>query len=167
MNTLLKHPLVTLALGIGATAADGIATVYRIAVGLPVLGGLLDRRIAALSGRGEQLIADRFEPTRSTVAALAAEIVDLVLAELDVAALVRNRVDIDAIVTDVDIEGIIARIDLVGLADTVIDGVDLPRIIRDSTTSVTADVMTDVRGQGERADDAVSGFVDRLLGRSQ
>ncbi len=41
-----------------------------------------------------------------------------------------------------------------------IDGVDLPRIIRESTTSVTADVMTadvmtadvmtDVRTQGER-----------------
>lgn len=167
MHTLLKHPLVTLAVGIGATAVDGAATVYRIAVQLPVLGGLLDRRIAALSGRGEEVIDRRFEPTRSTVAALAAEIVDLVLAELDVTALVRDRVDIDAIAATIDIEAIITRIDLVGLADTVIDGVDLPRIIRDSTTSVTADVMTDVRGQGERADDAVSGFVDRLLGRSQ
>jgi hypothetical protein len=32
---------------------------------------------------------------------------------------------------------------------------------------VTAEVMTDVRTQGERADDAVSGFVDRVLGRRQ
>ena len=61
----------------------------------------------------------------------------------------------------------IARIDLIGLANEIIDGVDLPAIIRESTSSVTADVMTDVRGQGERADAAVSGFVDRVLGRRQ
>jgi hypothetical protein len=32
---------------------------------------------------------------------------------------------------------------------------------------VTADVMTDVRTQGERADDFVAGLVDRVLGRGQ
>ena len=52
------------------------------------------------------------------------------------------------------------------LADLV-DGIDLPAIIRQSTDSVTAEVMTDVRTQGERADDLVSGFVDRLLGRER
>lgn len=57
------------------------------------------------------------------------------------------------------------RIDLIGLAGEVVDGIDLPAIIRQSTDSVTAEVMTDVRTQGERADDLVSGFVDRLLGR--
>lgn len=57
------------------------------------------------------------------------------------------------------------RLDLIGLADEVVDGIDLPAIIRQSTDSVTAEVMTDVRSQGERADDLVAGFVDRLLGR--
>ena len=56
---------------------------------------------------------------------------------------------------------------MVGLANEVIDGVDLPAIIRESTSSVTADVMTDVRTQGERADDFVAGLVDRVLGRDQ
>jgi hypothetical protein len=37
----------------------------------------------------------------------------------------------------------------------VIEGVDLPAIIRESTNSMTAEVMTDVRTQGERADDVV------------
>ena len=54
-----------------------------------------------------------------------------------------------------------------GLANEVIDGVDLPAIIRESTSSVTADVMTDVRTQGERADDFVAGLVDRVLGRAR
>ena len=76
-----------------------------------------------------------------------------------------DRGDIDALIRDVDIDAVIARIDLVGLAEQVIDGVDLPSIIRESTGSVTAEVMTDVRTQTERADDAVSGFFDRVFGR--
>jgi hypothetical protein len=49
----------------------------------------------------------------------------------------------------------------------VIDGIDLEAVIRQSTDSMTAEVMSDVRSQGERADDAISGFVDRLLGRDR
>ena len=88
-------------------------------------------------------------------------IVAAVLDELDLTAIVRDRLPAEAV------ETVIARIDLVALADEVINGVDLPAIIRGSTNSVTAEVMTDVRTQGERADDAVSGFVDRVLGRRQ
>jgi hypothetical protein len=32
---------------------------------------------------------------------------------------------------------------------------------------MTAEVMTDVRTQGERADDVVAGIVDRMLGRAR
>ena len=92
---------------------------------------------------------------------------ELVLDQIDLTALVRDRVDIDAIVAEVDIDAIIARIDLIGLAETIIDGVDLPAIIRESTGTVTAEVMTDVRTQTARADDVVSGIVDRMLGRNQ
>lgn len=73
---------------------------------------------------------------------------------------------IDAILDELDLNTVAReRIDLIGLADEVVDGIDLPAIIRQSTDSVTAEVMADVRTQGERADDLVSGFVDRLLGR--
>ena len=135
---------------------------------MPLVGAQLGRGVEALAQRGEDVLAQNLEPLRALITVVAVQIVDRVLAELDLTALVRERVDIDAVVRDVDIDidAIIARIDLVGLADAVIDGVDLPRIIRDSTTSVTADVMTDVRNQGERADDLVSGLVDRMLGRA-
>jgi hypothetical protein len=73
---------------------------------------------------------------------------------------------IDTILDQLDLNTLAReRLDLVGLADEVVDGIDLPAIIRQSTDSVTAEVMTDVRTQGERADDLVAGFVDRLLGR--
>ncbi|BBY58222.1 hypothetical protein [Mycolicibacterium sarraceniae] len=113
---------------------------------------------------GGPLQATREEATRVGVAALT-RVVELVVAQIDLTTLIREQLDIDAIVTDVDIEAIIARIDLIGLANQIIDGVDLPAIIRESTGSVTAEVMTDVRSQTARADDMISGFVDRMLGR--
>ncbi|MEZ0356580.1 hypothetical protein [Mycobacterium sp. SA01] len=113
---------------------------------------------------GDPLRATRLEATRIGVVGVT-RIVELVLEQIDLTALVRDNVDIDAIVTDVDIDAIIARIDLIGLADQIIDGVDLPTIIRESTGTVTAEVMTDVRSQTARADDMISGFVDRMLGR--
>ncbi|MCV7176805.1 hypothetical protein [Mycolicibacterium sphagni] len=113
---------------------------------------------------GEPLRATRIEATRVGIAALT-KVAELVIEQIDLTSLVRESVDIDAIVTDVDIEAIIARIDLIGLADQIIDGVDLASIIRESTGTVTAEVMTDVRTQTARADDVISGFVDRMLGR--
>ncbi len=113
---------------------------------------------------GGPLRATRVEATRASVAVLT-KIAELVIEQIDLTALVRDSVDIDAIVTDVDIDAIIARIDLIGLADQIIDGVDLPAIIRESTGSITAEVITDVRSQTAQADDMISGFVDRMLGR--
>jgi hypothetical protein len=166
-NGPLGNPLLAAAVGAGAAVASGAAAAYRSATQLPVVGAQLDGAVAALTRRGEVLISQSVEPVRALITMIAVQIVDAVLAELDLTTLVRERVDIDAVVAGIDIDAIIARIDLIGLADTVIDGVDLPRIIRDSTTSVTADVMTDVRSQGERADDVVAGLVDRMLGRSR
>ena len=165
-RALLSNPVVAVAIGAGVVAVGGASAAYRGATRIPFVGAQLGRGVEALSRRGEDVLAQNLEPLRSLITAVAVQIVELVLAELDLTALVRERVDIDAVVRDVDIDAIIARIDLVGLADSVIDGVDLPRIIRESTTSVTADVMTDVRTQGERADDMVSGLVDRMLGRT-
>lgn len=157
----------TAAVGAGAVAVGGAAAVCRTATRVPVLGSRLEEGVAALSRRGELVLVRGAEPLRGLVVDIAVGIVDQVLDQLDLTALVTERVDIDAIAARIDIEAIIDRIDLLGLADQIIDGVDLPRIIRESTTSVTADVVTDVRTQGERADDAVSGLIDRMLGRSR
>jgi hypothetical protein len=137
-------------------AVDGVVGAYRAVERLPIVGSWVSRGVSELMVRGEALVT-----------AIAVAVVERVLDQIDLTALVRERVDIDAIVADVDIDAIINRIDLIGLSNTVIDGVDLPTIIRESTSSVTAEVMTDVRSQGERADDIVSGIVDRMLGRSR
>ena len=156
---LLTRPVVTVPIGSGAAAVDGVRHV-------PVIGPRIGNLVDELARRGEDILTSGLEPLWQVLTAIAVRVVDRVLAELDLTALVRDHVDIDAVVREVDIDAIIARIDMVTLAETIIDGVDLPRIIRDSTTSVTSDVMTDVRSQGERADDAVSGLVDRVFGRA-
>ena len=146
---MLKHPAVAVAAGAAATAAGAAAQLYLASERLPVLGSLLRRGRTDLARRGEQLIDQSIEPVRAIIVSVAVQMVELVLDELDLNNLVRERID------------------LIGLADDVIDGVDLQAIIRQSTATVSENVMSDVRTQGERADDRVSGFVDRLLGRAR
>lgn len=146
---LLKHPAVTVAAGAVATAATVAGELYLACERLPIVGARLHRRRTDLARRGELLIDQSIEPVKAIIAVVAAQVVELVLDEIDLNNLIRERID------------------LIGLADEVIDGVDLQAIIRQSTSTVTENVMSDVRSQGERADDMVSGFVDRLLGRAR
>jgi hypothetical protein len=154
---LRKQPAVLVAAGAVATVGGGAVAAYRACERLPMVGTWLRRGRSELAKRGEEAIARSAEPVKALVTAITVDIVRLVLEELD----------LDAVVSEVDIDAIVARLDLIGLANQVIDGVDLPTIIRDSTSSVTEEVMADVRTQGERADDMVAGFVDRMLGRDR
>lgn len=146
---LLKHPAVALTVGAAAAATSGAVTAYRACERLPVVGAQLRRGRTELTQIGEQVIARGIDPVTKVVTEVAVDLVERVLDQIDLTDLVRRRVD------------------LVALANEVIDGIDLPAIIRESTDTVTAGVMTDVRTQGERADDAVSGFVDRILRRNR
>ena len=164
---LLKNPVVAAAVGTAAMTVDAAGAAYRVAERLPVFGPLMRRGVTSLSVRGDRWVAESAEQFKALVATVAVGLVDLILDELDLNALIRERVDIDALAADLDIGAVINRVDLIALADRVIEGVDLPAIIRDSTNSMTAEVMTDVRTQGERADDVVAGIVDRMLGRDR
>jgi len=91
---------------------------------------------------------------------------EAVLDRLDLTSTVLRRVDLRTVV-----DAALAQIDLVGLAEEVIDGVDLPEIIRESTGSMASDTVRGVRMQGIEADravdKAVGRTVDRLLLRRQ
>jgi hypothetical protein len=164
---VLKNPVVSAAAGAAAVAVGGAATTYGVVIRLPVVGPTVSRGVAALKARGEQVITHAIDPVRTLVTTVAVTMVEQILAELDLTTLVREHVDVNAIAAEFDIDAIVDRMDLIDLANRVIDGVDLPAIIRESTNSVTAEVMTDVRTQGERADDVVAGIVDRVLRRTR
>jgi hypothetical protein len=99
--------------------------------------------------------------------------IDAILGRVDIDGVIEtvdlNRavggVDIDAIAARIDIDAILGRVDLIGLANEVIDGVDLEAIVRSSTTTLTNGVLDDVRLQGAHADDVVAGVFGKLLGR--
>jgi hypothetical protein len=164
---LLKHPVVSAAVGTAAMAVGAAEAAYRAAEKVPLFGPLMRRGVVGLSERGDKWVTQSADQFKVLVAAVAVGLVDLVLDEMDLNALVRERLDIDALAADLDIDAVINRVDLIALADKVFEGVDLPAIIRESTNSMTAEVMTDVRTQGERADDVVAGIVDRMLGRDR
>lgn len=75
------------------------------------------------------------------------KIVDAVLERIDVTELARNRID------------------LARLASEVIDEIDLPAIIRESTSGVASDVVTGARAGAATADEAVARFLSRRRAR--
>jgi hypothetical protein len=89
---------------------------------------------------------------------------DAVAKRIDVDAIV-ERIDIDAIVSRVNVEAILRRLDLVAIAEEVVNGIDLPEIIRESTGSMASDVVRDARMQSIDADVAIARVVDRVIRR--
>src|SRR5215213_1281426 len=89
---------------------------------------------------------------------------DAIVSKVDIDAIVR-QVDIDAIARQVDVDAILRRLDLVAIAEEVVNGIDLPEIIRESTGSMASDVVRDARMQTIEADVAIARIVDRVIRR--
>jgi hypothetical protein len=90
--------------------------------------------------------------------------IDAIAKRIDVDAIV-ERIDIDAIVSRVDVDAVVRRLDLVALAEEIVNGIDLPEIIRASTGSMASDVVRDGRMQSIDADVAIARVVDRIIRR--
>ncbi|RRQ27824.1 hypothetical protein DK926_10595 [Rhodococcus sp. Eu-32] len=198
--------LVSLAVGTVAVAADATRGAVRALGRLPVIGD----RLRAVSARGERTVVAATALADAVLRAVVVKVVATALEEIDLTQLIRDNVDIDAViegvdldkaveqvdldaairrvdvdavidrvnldavvdtvdldrqVARVDLDGAIARVDLIALANFVIDGVDLPEIMRESTGSLSAEAVRGVRSHGMQADDAVSHFVGKLFGR--
>ncbi|MGZ8719751.1 MAG: hypothetical protein ACXWXY_11330, partial [Aeromicrobium sp.] len=99
---------------------------------------------------------------RADIDAVASRLdLDAVIDRIDLTDLVLRRVDLDVLIV-----AVLARIDLVGLAEEVIDAVDLPEIIRESTGSMASETVRGARMQSIVADEVVGRAVDRLLLRT-
>jgi hypothetical protein len=139
---------VRLAVGAVVTAGSGLTTVVRsslaVAQRLPLVGSVL----VALDQRGAAALRGADGETDRAVQATVRKVVAAALRDVDLTDLIDDRVD------------------LVVLANRIVDGVDLQRIIRESTGSMSSEAVAGVRTQGMRADDAVSVLVDRVLRRT-
>jgi hypothetical protein len=97
--------------------------------------------------------------------AVAARIdLDRIVGRIDLDA-VASKIDVDAIVARVDLEATVRRLDTAQLAREVIEELDLLTIIRESTESVTAEAVDDIRYGAVDADRAVGRVVDRIFRR--
>jgi hypothetical protein len=83
--------------------------------------------------------------------------VEAVLDRLDLTEVVLRRVRLDVLVN-----AVLDRIDLPGLAEEVIEEVDLAEIIRESTGAMASSTVRDARMQAILADQAVARVRDRL-----
>jgi hypothetical protein len=121
--------------------------------------------LAEESRRGEERRLSLRRDLDSLVDTLVPQVVDVVLERLDLTRVVRQHVDVNEVARDVDLQAIVARLDLARLAEEVIDAVDLPEIIRESSGSVASETVRTVRMRGVAGDSSVSRVTERLFRR--
>jgi len=181
-----------LAIGIGGGAVGFARSMFRL--GRPLLDAVISpltsaaNTAAPVAGRTGQAwpqpwlreVAARGRQDRE---ALTSAVVRLVLArvpglttallnELDLTAVVAERVDINAVAAQVDVDAIARRVDVIAILDRVdpdavtrylVEELDLPTIIQSSAGSIMSDTLHDVRMQSISADERLSRAVDAML----
>jgi hypothetical protein len=91
--------------------------------------------------------------------------IDRIIDRLDLTGIVLTRVDLDRVAAGLDVDAVIDRVDIIAIAEDVVDGIDLPRIIRESTGSVASESLRGVRTRSIEADQALGQFMDRFRPR--
>ncbi|MGH2631483.1 MAG: hypothetical protein ACRDHI_13135 [Actinomycetota bacterium] len=76
-----------------------------------------------------------------------------------------DRIDVDRVIARTDLASVVDRLDLSEIAEEVIDDIDLPRLIRESSGAMASETVQTVRVQGMNADRLVSHVVDKVLRR--
>jgi hypothetical protein len=151
----------TSALGlVGGLFGGAISIAERAASG--IVGATLDRTVPIIVNT---VVA------RVDLTAIVLDRVDLglvvqrTLDRMDLTQLILDRVDVDEIVARADLENVIDRLPLVEIATYIIDEIDLPRIIRESTGGIASDAMDVIRMQSIDVDQAISHVMGLLLRR--
>ena len=96
-----------------------------------------------------------------------ARVVETVLDQMDLTQLVLDRVEIDQIAAAIALDPIIDRLDMIDIANYIIDEIDLPKIVRESTGGLASEAVRGVRLQSIEFDDSISGGVDKVLQRKR
>jgi len=92
-------------------------------------------------------------------------LVEQVLRRLDATGLIHTYVDLDEVITEVDIEAVVSRVDLVTLVKEVIDELDLPEMVRESTSAMASESVRGLRMHSISGDDAIGRAIARVRSR--
>jgi len=136
-------------------------------------------RIAATAAGRARADADRVARVVLT------RVVTGTLGAIDLTKVVRENVDLNAVAEDIDVAAIVERVDLTdvvrrvdvaGVARQVVEEVDLPSIVRESSGALASEAVAAARVRAKAADDLITrvpdtapphrpaGFVTRLAG---
>lgn len=153
---------------IRTVVADSIAGVVGL-VGYSVTTAVsLSRALASAAINGA---LDRILPAITDAVISRIDLTDVVLTRVDLRAIVvraLDELDLTAIVVDrVDLDVIINQIPIVEIADYVIQEIDLPELIRESTGGVADSALNAARMQASHADAGITSVVDRILLRAR
>jgi hypothetical protein len=96
----------------------------------------------------------------------ATRVLGVALAAVDLTALVRRHIDIDAVARDLDVDAVVERVDTAAIAARLLDEIDLQEIVRESSDAFASEAVSGVRVRAIRADNAVTRVVARVLRRS-
>jgi len=184
------------AIGIGDGAVGFARSVFRS--GRPLLDSVVSplaaaartaaaRTAAPVSDRtGQEWLRQAAARGRQDREAVTSAVVRLVLArvpgltnalldQLDLTALVAERVDINAVAAQLDVNAIAQRVDVIAilkqmdpgeLTRYLVEDMDLPAVIQSSTGTIMSDAVNDVRMQSIGADERLNRAVDAILLRN-
>jgi hypothetical protein len=93
--------------------------------------------------------------------------VNAVVSRIDINEIVKEYVDVNEIVAQADITPILDRVPMTEIADYVIEEIDLPSLVRESTGGVADGLLGTLRFQAIQTDNFVSHIVDRILFRKK
>ncbi|PHX61501.1 MAG: hypothetical protein CK552_00220 [Actinobacteria bacterium] len=136
----------------GAGANNPISGLVGLAAGLVgAVASVIDHTVIA----GVNAALDRLVPIA----------VNVVVDRIDLTQIVLDRVDIDAIVARANMDGIIDRVPMVEIANYIIDEIDLPKIIRESTGGIATDAVNAARLQSLSLDEFINKISDSIIFR--
>ena len=135
-----------------AGANNSISGLVGLAAGLvEAVASVIDHTVIA----GVNAALDRVVPIA----------VNVVVDRIDLTQIVLDRVDIDAIVARANMDEIIDRVPMVDIANYIIDEIDLPKIIRESTGGIATDAVNAARLQSLSLDEFINKIADSVIFR--
>jgi hypothetical protein len=165
--------LLNAGLGASIVGARAVSQAVRLAVGGPARALATVSKVPVLRSRlralervwvreRTQLLGVAGQRADQAIPWLAVQ----VLERLDLTQVVLERVDLNAVADHLDLDRVLDRLDLATVARELIDELDLPDIIRDSSGTMAVETLDELRVQSAKADVWLAGLMDRLLRRS-
>ena len=115
---------VTMALGASAIV-DGVRVGYVLMSDLPGVGPALRQGADSLAQYGARIIDQAADPGMRDLRSVVIQAMSSIVDDIDLTALIRDRIDLDLLIESIDVDALVARLDVA----TVVDKLDLDAVV--------------------------------------